>query len=215
MGSASTNQVPDLLAADNTLNQSQWGPVITKAEDYLTFDANSSSSGTSLQFFNFAFTSTANQADFQTASDVLQDNHKGLLLGLDTTRSTHFQQSLSNVLTTFGIPDLGTGTLKKIMSEVEETGQVTIASSSTDLYRNGMWIFPQDASTLQVCNLIFRSLMPPSAILGPHDLYCHKLLLPAFPVKEFNLSVITSRLRSDFPSHPAKSASQIAISCRN
>ena len=188
MGSASTDQVPDLLAADNKINQSQWGPVITKAKDYLTFDANSSNSGTSLQFFGFAFTSTANQADFQTTSDVLQDNHKGLLLGLDTTKSTNFQQSLSDVLNAFGIPDLGSGTLSKIVSEVEKTGRVTIASSSTDLYRNGMWIFPQDASTLQVHNLIFCSLMPPSPILGPHNLYCCKLLLPAFPVKEFNLN---------------------------
>jgi hypothetical protein len=215
MGSASTDQVPDLLAADKTINQSQWGPVITTAKDFLTFDANSSSSGTSPKFFDFAFTSTANQADFQTASDVLQDNHNGLLLGLDTTRNTNFQQSLSDVITTFGIPNLGSGTLNKIVSEVEETGKVTIASSSTDLYRNGMWIFPQDASTLQVRNLIFRSLMPPSPILGPHDLYCYKLLLAAFPVKEFNLSLITSRLRSDFPSHSAKSTSQITISCRN
>src|SRR5271154_4506382 len=187
MGSASTDRMHDLLAAGNTINQSQWGPVITQAKDYLTFGANSPSSssisGTSLQFFNFAFTSTANTADFQTASDVLQDNHKGLLLGLDTTTSTNLQQSLSDVLTTFGIPDLGSGTLSKIIFEVEKTGQVTIASSSTDLYRNGMWIFPQDASTLQVRNLIFRSLMPPSLILGPHDLYCCKLLLPAFPVK--------------------------------
>jgi hypothetical protein len=204
MGSASTDQVPDLLAADKTINQSQWGTVITTAKDFLTFDANSSSSGTSPQFFDFAFTSTANQADFQTASDVLQDNHNGLLLGLDTTRNTNFQQSLSDVITTFGIPNLGSGTLNKIVSEVEETGKVTIASSSTDLYRNGMWIFPQDASTLQVRNLIFRSLMPPSPILGPHDLYCYKLL-----------SLITSRLRSDFPSHSAKSTSQITISCRN
>jgi hypothetical protein len=215
MGSASTDQVPDLLAADKTINQSQWGTVITTAKDFLTFDANSSSSGTSPQFFDFAFTSTANQADFQTASDVLQDNHNGLLLGLDTTRNTNFQQSLSDVITTFGIPNLGSGTLNKIVSEVEETGKVTIASSSTDLYRNGMWIFPQDASTLQVRNLIFRSLMPPSPILSPHDLYCYKLLLAAFPVKEFNLSLITSRLRSDFPSHSAKSTSQITISCRN
>jgi hypothetical protein len=188
MGSASTDQVPDLLAADNTINQSQWGPVITEAKDYLAFDANSSSSATSPQFFDLAFTSTANQADFQSTSDVLQDNHKGLLLGLDTTKSTNFQQSLSDVLTTFGIPDLGSGTLSKIISEVEKTAQVTIASSSTDLYRNGMWIFPQDASTLQVRNLIFHSLMPPFSIFGPHDLDCYELLLPAFPVKEFNLN---------------------------
>jgi hypothetical protein len=175
MGSASTDQVPDLLAADNTINQSQWGSVITNAKDYLTFDANSSSSGTSLQFFNFAFTSTANKADFQTTSDVLQDNHKGLLLGLDTTKSTHFQQSLSDVLTTFGVPDLGSGTLNKIITEVEKTGQVTIASSSTDLYRNGMWIFPQDASTLQVRNLIFRSLMPSSALMTCIVMNCFSL----------------------------------------
>ena len=154
MGSTSTDQVPDLLTADNTINQSQWGSVI-EANDYLTFDANSSSSGTSTQFFGFAFTSTANNADFQTTSDVLQDNHKGLLLGLDTTKSTNFQQSLSDVLTKFGIPDLGSGTLSKIISEVEKSGQVTIASSLTDFYRNGLWVFPQDASTLQVRNLIF------------------------------------------------------------
>jgi hypothetical protein len=188
MGSASTDQVPDLLAADNTINQSQWGSVITEAKDYLTFDANSSSSGTSPQFFGFAFTSAENTADFQTTSDVLQDSHKGLLLGLDTTKSTNFQQSLSDVLTKFGIPDLGTGTLNTIATEVEKSGQVTIASSSTDFYRNGLWIFPQDASTLQVRNLIFRCLMPPFPILGPHDLHCYELLLSAFLVKEFNLS---------------------------
>jgi hypothetical protein len=149
-----TGQAPNLLTENNTVDQTQWGSILSQAESYLTFDANSSSSGTSPHFFGCTFTSAANSVDFLNANDVLQDNHKGLLLGLNTSNSATSLQPLTDVVTAFGVTGLGTGTMSKIVSEVGKLPHVqVVASSKTDIYRNGLWIIPQDAGKLQVRSL--------------------------------------------------------------
>ena len=115
-------------------------------------------------FFSYQFTSAADGVNFTPGvtsppTGVLKDSNSGVFMGLDPAQFSSGvagQQPVSNVMKAFGIDDAVTknlsSTLQKIVKILEQATETNVVLHRQDQIpvRNGIWIFPTDANTLEV-----------------------------------------------------------------
>ncbi len=115
-------------------------------------------------FFSYQFTSTADGFNFAPGSTppptgVLKDSNSGVFMGLDPAQFSSgapVQQPVSKVMQAFGIDAVTnnlSSTLHKIVDILTQAIETNVVRDRQDQIpvRNGIWIVPTDANTLEVC----------------------------------------------------------------
>lgn len=164
----------NLLTPDGQNIQDQWKTSLDNAKGSFLDDnelqLKSGTSGNEVYscaspaFFSYQFTSTADGVNFTPGvtpppTGVLNDSNDGVFMGLDPAQFSSGgtgQQTVSAVMHAFGIDAITSNlssTLQKIVNILEQAGEMNVVLNRQDQIpiRNGFWIFPTDANTLEVC----------------------------------------------------------------
>jgi len=164
----------NFLTSDEKNIQDQWktrvdnakGSFLDDNELQLTAGANGNEiySCASPAFFSYQFTSTADGLNFAPGitpppTGVLNDFNNGVFMGLDPSQFSSggtVQQTVSKVMHAFGIDAITnnlSSTLQKVVGILEQAGEMNVVLNRQDQIpiRNGIWILPTDANTLEVC----------------------------------------------------------------
>lgn len=156
------------------IQEPQWDDALGNAKDsfldanklQLTQDASGNEvySCASPKFFKYQFTSTADGVNFAPGitpppTGFLKDSNNGVFMGLDPAQFPSGgagNLKFSDVIPAFGLDAVTSNlstTLQKIIGILEKAGDMNVVLSRKDKIpvRNGFWIFPTDAKTLEVC----------------------------------------------------------------
>jgi hypothetical protein len=166
----------NFLTPDGQAIQTQWQQGLNNAKGSFLDDnklqlkkgasGNEVYSCASPAFFSYQFTSTADGVNFTPnvtppPTGVLKDSNNGVFMGLDPAQFSSGntgQQTFSKVMHAFGIDAITSNlsnTLQKIINVLQQAGEMSVVLHRQDQIpvRNGIWFFPTDATTLEVCDM--------------------------------------------------------------